>query len=253
MPDCNLRTATQARDMTPGAGLRQGCMTLNQAGMIRPATGRIMAAEALSQVLRHFAATRPGAVSLEEQKLERAREMDRFLASVEQGAFRIARYHLRDEDDALDAVQDAMIRLVRNYAKRPSEEWRPLFFRILQNKVRDAQRRRAVRAKVLGFIPGSFRNEEDATDPLQQAPDSRTPDPGTQLALDGAMVELERALNDLPARQKEAFLLRTIEALSVAHTAQAMGCSEGSVKTHYSRAVHQLRKRLGEHWDVTDR
>ncbi len=189
---------------------------------------------------------------LEEPALDLARDMDRFLASVEQSAFRIARYHLGDADEALDVVQDAMIKLVTRYAKRPPDEWKPLFFRILQNRVRDLQRKRTVRAKVMGFLPGSFRDDETEVDPMQQAPDHDAPDPGKQLALDGAMIELERAVNGLPARQKEAFLLRTIESLSVEETAKAMGCTQGSVKTHYSRAVHKLRDELGEHWDVSD-
>lgn len=190
--------------------------------------------------------------SQEDTALDAARDMDRFLASVEQSAFRIARYHLGDADEALDVVQDAMIRLVRRYAKRPAREWKPLFFRILQNRVRDIQRKRSVRAKVMGFLPGSFADEENAPDPLQQAPDRDAPDPGKQLQLDGAMEQLEQAVNALPARQKEAFLLRTLESLSVEETASAMGCSSGSVKTHYSRAVHRLREELGEHWDVND-
>ncbi len=211
-----------------------------------------MAAEGLLSSPQHLALAHPAFVCPEEGKLERARNMDRFLASVEQSAFRIARYHLRDDDESLDAVQDAMIQLVRKYARRPDEEWKPLFFRILQNKIRDVQRRRTVRSRMMGFLPGTFRSEEDAADPLQQAPDNATPDPGAQLALDGAMAELQQAVTELPPRQKEAFLLRTIEAFSVAETAKVMGCGEGSVKTHYSRAVHSLRERLGEHWDVTD-
>lgn len=200
--------------------------------------------------------TRLGAVrtrfGLEETALEQARNMDRFLADVEQSAFRIARYHLNDADEALDVVQDAMIRLVRKYARRPREEWKPLFFKILQNRIRDIQRKQSVRAKVMGFLPGGFRDEEADVDPMQNAPDYDSPDPGQQLALDGAMAELERAVGALPARQKEAFLLRTLESLSVEETAAAMGCSEGSVKTHYSRAVHKLRDELGEHWDAGD-
>ena len=178
--------------------------------------------------------------------------MDRFLAEVEQSAFRIARYQLRDADDALDVVQDAMISLVGRYARRPPGEWKPLFFKILGNRVRDFQRKRSVRARLAGFLPGSFREDGDQADPMQEAPDRDAPDPGKQLALDGAMAELEHAVSDLPARQREAFLLRVLESLSVQETAKAMGCSEGSVKTHYSRAVHRLRDQLGEHWDVTD-
>lgn len=196
-------------------------------------------------------AARPS-VKHEEPALELARNMDRFLADVEQSAFRIARYHLGDADEALDVVQDAMISLVKRYARRPPEDWKPLFFKILQNRVRDMQRKRSVRARVMGFLPGGFRDDDPDVDPMQRAPDHDTPDPGKQLALDGAMVELERSIAKLPARQREAFLLRTLESLSVAETAAAMGCSEGSVKTHYSRAVRKLRDELGEHWDVTD-
>ncbi len=194
----------------------------------------------------------PPTSGLEEPALELARDMDRFLADVEKSAFRIARYHLGDADEALDVVQDAMISLVRRYARRPPADWKPLFFKILQNRVRDMQRKRSVRARVMGFLPSRFGAENPDVDPMQEAPDHDAPDPGKQLALDGAMVELERAIEDLPARQKEAFLLRTLESLSVEETAAAMGCSEGSVKTHYSRAVHKLRNELGEHWDVTD-
>ncbi|NNF51585.1 MAG: RNA polymerase sigma factor [Gammaproteobacteria bacterium] len=189
---------------------------------------------------------------LEEPALELAREMDRFLAGVEQSAFRIARYHLGDADEALDVVQDAMISLVRSYARRSPEDWKPLFFKILQNRVRDMQRKRSVRARVMGFLPGGFRDDIAEVDPIQQAPDTDAPDPGKQLALDDAMAGLEHAVSELPPRQREAFLLRTLESLSVEETATAMGCSEGSVKTHYSRAVHKLRAELGEHWDATD-
>lgn len=191
-------------------------------------------------------------LALEEPALELARDMDRFLAGVEQSAFRIARYHLGDADEALDVVQDAMISLVRRYAKRSPEDWKPLFFKILQNRVRDIQRKRTVRARVMGFLPGGFREDSAEPDPIQQVADTNAPDPGKQLALDGAMAGLERAIGELPPRQREAFLLRTLESLSVQETATAMGCSEGSVKTHYSRAVHKLREDLGEHWDVTD-
>lgn len=222
-----------------------------------PATKPPVTAEA---VLHHWSLASPSSWSEagrlscdpEEPALESARTMDRFLADVEQSAFRIARYHLGDADEALDVVQDAMIRLVRRYARRPAEDWKPLFFKILQNRIRDIQRKRSVRAKVMGLLPGSFRDDLAEVDPMQQAPDQATPDPGKQLALDGAMVELERAVNNLPPRQREAFLLRTLESLSVEQTATAMGCSEGSVKTHYSRAVHRLRDELGEHWDATD-
>jgi len=171
-----------------------------------------------------------------------AQALNGFLASVERRAFRMAQIALRHEEDALDAVQDAMLQLARRYARRPSEEWRPLFYRILENRIRDLQRRRAVRSRVLAFLPWSGEDEDD--DPVARAPDP-APGPATQAEGGEIGVALQRAVGLLPARQREAFLLRNLEGLDVAQTAAAMGCSEGSVKTHYSRAVHTLREQLG--------
>ncbi len=177
--------------------------------------------------------------------------MEAFLREVEGRAFRIAVVQIRDRDEALDIVQDAMIRLVRRYANRPREEWPPLFYRILQNRIRDVQRRRAVRSRVLSFFGGTGSDEEQ--DPLLEAPAPRAENPVAQVSADDAMQALERALDALPARQREAFVLRNFEGLDVAQTALAMSCTEGSVKTHYSRAVHRLRAMLAEHgeeqWD----
>lgn len=183
--------------------------------------------------------------AVEEQTLDQVRTLDRFLVSVEKRAFRIARIAVRHDDDALDIVQDAMLQLARRYAQRPSEEWRPLFYRILQNRVRDYQRRRKVRARLMSWLPGW--KDEEAADPYEGVADAG-PQPQELLATDQAMAKLEQALAELPGRQQEAFMLRNFEGLDVAQTASAMGCSEGSVKTHYSRAVHTLRERLGEAW-----
>ena len=172
-------------------------------------------------------------------------EIESFLRDVEARAYRIALVHIRDRDEALDIVQDAMIRLVQRYSNRPSEEWPPLFYRILQNRIRDVQRRRAVRSRVLSFFGGTASEEE--YDPLVEAPAPRSESPLEQVTSDDAMRALEQALNELPARQREAFMLRNFEGLDVAQTAVAMSCTEGSVKTHYSRAVHRLRVVLSEH------
>jgi RNA polymerase sigma-70 factor (ECF subfamily) len=154
---------------------------------------------------------------------------------------------LRDQDEALDIVQDAMLKLARSYAGRPSEEWRPLFYRILNNRIRDWQRRRVVRNKLFGWLPGYQSEDDEDGDPYAAVPDPGQ-GPGEQVQLGDAMVVLEQALAELPQRQREAFTLRNLEGLDVAGTALVMGCTEGSVKTHYSRAVHTLRVRLGEHW-----
>jgi len=152
---------------------------------------------------------------------------------------------LRHEDDALDAVQDAMLQLARAYADRPAAEWKPLFYRILENRIRDMQRRRTVRGRVIAWLPFRGEDDEDEPDPISQAP-SPEPQPVRRLELDEAVGALQKALEELPRRQQQAFMLRTLEGLDVAGTAAAMGCSEGSVKTHYFRAVQALRAQLGD-------
>lgn len=171
--------------------------------------------------------------------------LSQFLAGVEVRAFKIAQAALRHEDDALDAVQDAMLQLARAYSARPAEEWRPLFYRILENRIRDMQRRRTVRNRVMSWLPFRGDPDEDEPDPIAEAA-SDDPLPVRRLEIDEAMSALEKALGALPRRQRQAFLLRTLEGLDVAQTAQAMGCSEGSVKTHYFRALQTLRAQLGE-------
>jgi RNA polymerase sigma-70 factor (ECF subfamily) len=180
--------------------------------------------------------------------LDQARTLEQFLAAVEKRAFQIARLAVRDADDALDIVQDAMLQLARRYAQRPSDQWKPLFYRILQNRIRDCQRRRMVRNRVFGWLPGLRKEDEaDSGDPYEATPDE-SQGPVDLVATGEAMRGLEDALKDLPARQLEAFLLRSLEGMDVAQTAQVMGCSAGSVKTHYSRAVHSLRERLKDSW-----
>jgi RNA polymerase sigma-70 factor (ECF subfamily) len=173
-----------------------------------------------------------------------AHALNQFLASVEVKAFRIAKITLRHEEDALDAVQDSMLQLARVYGARPADEWKPLFYRILENRMRDMQRRRVVRNRVMSWLP--FRRgdeEDDLPDPIEQAP-SPAPTPILQLELDETMQALEKAVQGLPNRQRQAFLLRALEGMDVADTAAAMGCSEGSVKTHYFRALQTLRTQL---------
>ncbi len=176
--------------------------------------------------------------------LEKSRTLDEFLRSVERSAYRMARIALRDDDEALDMVQEAMIRLVQKYADRPSAELKPLFYRILQNQIRDCQRRRAVRYRVMAFFGRANPEEYDPVD-LASDPGLAT-DEKVQVAQ--AMDKLESAVGALPGRQQQAFLLRAMDGMDVKQTADAMGCSSGSVKTHYSRAVHALRAQLDGYW-----
>src|SRR5579871_1711524 len=130
------------------------------------------------------------------------RALNQFLAGVELKAFKIAQAALRNEDDALDAVQDAMLQLARAYADRPSEEWKPLFYRILENRIRDMQRRRTVRGRVISWLP--LRNDEDDEeeyDPIADAP-SADPQPPRKLEITETIDALEKALGTLPRRQQ---------------------------------------------------
>jgi RNA polymerase sigma-70 factor (ECF subfamily) len=194
-----------------------------------------------------FGADRPAQPGVREEDLDSTRELEAFLKDVERRAFRIAEIALRNTEDALDVVQESMIQLARSYGTRPAAEWKPLFYRILQNRIRDWQRRRRTRSRVFAWWTGGIAEDDEAPDAVDAA---ATTDAGPDQRLEHsqAMGALEVALADLPARQQQAFLLRTIEGLDVAATAAAMGCSEGSVKTHYFRALQSLRGRLGEHW-----
>jgi RNA polymerase sigma-70 factor, ECF subfamily len=182
-----------------------------------------------------------------ERALDSGAAIEAFLREVEGRAYRLAVLGIRDRDEAFDIVQDAMIRLVRRYAHRPSTEWPPLFYRILQNRIRDVQRRRTVRSRVLGFFGGTASDADH--DPVAEAPAPRGDNPLERVTALDSMQALETALLMLPVRQREAFTLRNFEGLDVVQTAAAMNCTEGSVKTHYSRAVHRLRELLKEHWN----
>lgn len=191
----------------------------------------------------------PGSLCLGERvkPLEQTQAMDRFLAGIERRAFRMAHIATGDEDEALDLVQDAMLKLVQRYGDRTEAEWGPLFHCILQSRIRDWYRRTRVRNRLREFF-GGLHNDEDGEDPLEQVPDVAAVAPDEDLKRKRACAALEVALRALPLRQQQAFLLRIWEELDVAQTAKAMGCSEGSVKTHLFRAVQVLRRRLGEHW-----
>jgi RNA polymerase sigma-70 factor (ECF subfamily) len=168
-----------------------------------------------------------------------------FLSGVERRALVIAELATRDREEALDLVQDAMLAFVDRYAGHDPAEWPPLFHRVLQNRIRDWHRRQKVRRRWRVWFA---RDDEDDQDPIEAAPDPHARTPEQEVALAGASEALLAALEALPLRQRQAFLLRTWEGLDVAETARAMGCSEGSVKTHLWRALQQLRDKLEGHW-----
>jgi RNA polymerase sigma-70 factor (ECF subfamily) len=166
--------------------------------------------------------------------------LDRFLAGVERQAFKMANFASRNTDEALDLVQEAMFEFVRRYSDRPPEKWKALFYRILQSRITDWHRRTFVRKRILAWL-GRRDEEEDREDPLERLADPAGLSPYDQIARQEEMAALEKAIRALPLRQQQAFLLRAWEGMDVAQAAFAMGCSEGSIKTHYSRAIHALR------------
>ena len=178
------------------------------------------------------------------------KELSDFLRSVEKRAFKRTVYAVRDDDAALDIVQDAMIRLSEKYADRPPAELPLLFQRILSNATMDYFRRQRVRNAVMQNLSDFESDSDDGGDfDLLESLESAEGLLGAESAADQVsraqiLQAIETQIGELPARQREAFLLRYWEELDVAETAMVMGCSEGSVKTHCSRAVHALAKAL---------
>ena len=167
-----------------------------------------------------------------------------FLDAISARAFRFAELGLRHREDALDAVQDAMVKMLA-YAHRPPVEWTPLFWSILRSRIVDLQRRRAFRLRWLR--PQSAREDEAAVDWADIAPSlDPASDPARRHENREAYARIAAALQALPARQREAFTLRILEQLDVPTTARVMGCSEGSVKTHLFRARATLQAQLEE-------
>jgi len=145
-------------------------------------------------------------------------------------------------EDALDIVQDAMYTLAKNYSEKPSEDWPALFHRIMQNKIRDWYRRGSVLKKL--FFWQSHKSDTDNNEYVLDAEDEKLPQPDRLLESNELGNEIDKAIHELPLRQQQTFLLRNWEGLNVKQTAEIMQISEGSVKTHYSRALQALRESL---------
>jgi RNA polymerase sigma-70 factor (ECF subfamily) len=157
-------------------------------------------------------------------------------------------FAVHEEEAALDIVQDSMLKLAEKYGDRPEEEFPMLFQRILQNTIRDYYRRSKVRSTWTTLLSTFSGDDEDEHDPLETlAADENDAGPRTpesELHQSQTLNAIEDEIRKLPARQREAFLMRYWEDMDVAETAAAMGCSEGSVKTHCSRATHALAAAL---------
>lgn len=175
-------------------------------------------------------------------------ELSDFLAGVERRAFKQAMFAVHDEDAALDIVQDSMMRLAEKYGTRPAEELPMLFQRILQNAIRDYYRRSKIRSLWTTLLSSFSSGDDEDSDPLETLPTD--PDanaiktPHAHLEQSQLLALIEKEIEKLPTRQRQAFLMRYWEEMNIAETAAAMGCSEGSVKTHCSRAVGALATAL---------
>ncbi|WP_263768823.1 RNA polymerase sigma factor [Propionivibrio soli] len=174
--------------------------------------------------------------------------MSDFLASSERRAFKQAMFAVRNEESALDIVQDSMMKLAEKYGDRPAEEFPMLFQRIIQNTIRDHYRRTKVRSLWTTLLSSFSPDDDEDHDPLEtieaEMASTAHNTPDGELQQSQILLIIENEIKSLPPRQREAFLMRYWEDMDVAETASAMGCSEGSVKTHCSRATHTLAAAL---------
>ncbi len=188
---------------------------------------------------RHASPVAPNSTRMASDK-----ELADFLAGVERRAFKHVAYAVRDDDAALDVVQDAMIKLAEKYGERPAAELPLLFQRILQNATHDFFRRQKVRNTWVSLFSSLGNGDDDEFDVLEtyESSDNSTAveNSADRLEREQMLALIDEEIQKLPARQREAFLMRYWEDMDVAETAAAMGCSQGSVKTHCSRATHAL-------------
>jgi len=182
----------------------------------------------------------------EDKKISQRARIDRFLSSVQNSGYRMAQLATSNRDDALELVQESMMQLVKRYSDRPDNELKVLFYRILSSKTTDWYRKTAFRSKFHAFFSNQSYQQGD---PVQQL----TADyqlPASEELENTRMIEnLMMALKKLSKRQHQTFLLRAWQGFNVKETATIMGCSTGSVKTHYSRALQMLRTQLGDHYE----
>ena len=176
--------------------------------------------------------------------------MEDFLTSVQGRAFRTAEIATKSRDDALDIVQDTMYDFVRHYGEHSHDQWRPLFFRVLQNKIRDWYRRTAIRRKFGGWLSFGFQNDEGGRqeNPFDLVADGAGKTPAQNIEVQDSLSRLNESLQQLPHKQQQVFLMRAWEGFSTKETADIMKCSPGTVKTHYFRALKTLQAKLKDYW-----
>jgi len=172
-------------------------------------------------------------------------DFEQFLAGIERKAFKMAQMAVQNQADALDIVQDAMMKLASSYADRPAEEWKPLFYRILENCIYDFHRKETRRKTWFSWLKPA--NDEDQDDlPDDDAIADHDDAPHEVIAVEQLTQALIDVVETLPLQQQQCFLLRSWEGMSVKETAAAMNITEGSVKTHLSRAMQKIQQVMNE-------
>ncbi len=190
-------------------------------------------------------------VNLREKSLDKSQAMAKFFSSIEKRAFRRAQIATGNTDDALDIVQDAMVSLINKYSNKEVQDWELLFHKILSNRIMDWHRRTAIMKRFGTWISsndkGSFKDSsKDGTTDIGEPEfeDEKMPSPESLVQTGQSIAMLEEALQELPLKQQQVFLLRAWEGLSEKETAVAMSCSVGTIKSHYSRARTFLKNKL---------
>lgn len=173
--------------------------------------------------------------------------MNHFLADIEGRAFRMAQIATGNRDDALEIVQETMMKLVQKYSHHQATEWKGLFYSILNSRILDWHRRQSVRNRFRSWLNWSDDNNDEIEDALAQHPSNSNYEPDAKLQDAQFMTGLTTALGALPLRQQQVFLLRVWEGFDINETAHIMQCSSSSVKTHYARALEKLREQLEDH------
>ncbi len=186
-------------------------------------------------------------LNLRKKSLDNSQAMGKFFSSIEKRAFRRAQIATGNTDDAMDIVQDAMVSLINKYSNKQAQDWELLFHKILSNRIMDWHRRATIRKRFGAWLtPGDKDDYQDSSKAMEQAEfeDINMPSPETQVQTGQSMAILEEALQELPLKQQQVFLLRAWEGLSEKETSVAMSCSVGTIKSHYARARTFLKNKL---------
>jgi RNA polymerase sigma-70 factor (ECF subfamily) len=176
--------------------------------------------------------------------------MEAFLSDIEKKAYHMAAFAAGSHADALDLLQDSMIKLVTNYADKPAQEWKPLFYKILKNRIRDWHRHQKVK-NLLFFWKSPQADDEAEEWPPTTAGEQNSDTPEADMVRSQHQAAALEHLKQLSGKQQQCFLLRSWEGLSTAETADVMECSQGSVKTHYSRAIAKMRALMEADHEIT--